>query len=177
MSMLDLFPTFCEATGIAVPAGLDGRSLLPLLRGEPDTGRERVFTVFHETSAKQRFEMRCTQDARFGYVWNAWSDGRAYRAENMEGLTWPAMVAAADPAVAERVAFYTTRAPEELYDLVADPDCLHNLAAQPAFADELGACRRYVAGWLAETGDPLESRYLAQESASSGENSRSTGAA
>ncbi|MFI5610333.1 sulfatase [Amycolatopsis sp. NPDC051903] len=178
VSMLDLFPTFCEAAGVAVPADLDGRSLLALLRGEPDAGRERVFTVFHETSAKQRFEMRCTQDARFGYLWNAWSDGRAYRAENMEGLTWPAMVAAAqdDPAVAERFAFYTTRAPEELYDLVADPGCLHNLAADPAFADELGRCRRHVAGWLAATGDPLESSYLAPESASSGENSRSAGA-
>jgi arylsulfatase A-like enzyme len=32
---MDLFPTFCEAAGIATPAGIDGRSLLPELLGKP----------------------------------------------------------------------------------------------------------------------------------------------
>jgi arylsulfatase A-like enzyme len=32
---MDLFPTFCEAAGAGVPAGIDGRSLLPELLGKP----------------------------------------------------------------------------------------------------------------------------------------------
>lgn len=38
----DLFPTLADAAGTAVPAGLDGRSLVPLLRGRPQPA-ERVF--------------------------------------------------------------------------------------------------------------------------------------
>ncbi|WP_431929286.1 hypothetical protein [Nonomuraea jabiensis] len=89
--MIDLFPTLCAAAGVPEPAGLDGRTMLPLLRGEPQDGRDAVFTVFHETAAKGRYEMRCRQDDRFGYIWNEWSDGtREYRAENMTGRTCPA---------------------------------------------------------------------------------------
>ncbi|GLY71580.1 sulfatase family protein [Amycolatopsis taiwanensis] len=158
VSMLDLFPTFCAAAGIPIPGDLDGHTLVPLLRGEAQPDRERVFTVFHETSAKQRYEMRCTQDARFGYIWNAWSDGaQAYRAENMEGLSWPAMLA--DPVSADRTDFYLRRVPEELYDLESDPDCLRDLAGDPAYGDALAEARRHLANWLKATGDPLEAAY------------------
>ncbi|MET8999248.1 sulfatase [Amycolatopsis sp. NPDC004169] len=158
VSALDLFPTFCAAAGVPVPSGVDGRSLLPLLRGEPQGGRDAVHTVFHETAAKGRFEMRCRQDARFGYIWNAWSDGvREYRAENMLGLTWPAMVEAGG----DRVGFYLHRAPEELYDLRADPHSLANLATDPAHEQNLAAVRRELLAWLDTTGDPLLGTYRA----------------
>ncbi|MFF4618927.1 sulfatase-like hydrolase/transferase [Nonomuraea jabiensis] len=35
VSMIDLFPTFCAAAGLPEPAGLDGRTLLPLLHADP----------------------------------------------------------------------------------------------------------------------------------------------
>ena len=170
VNMLDLFPTFCDAAGIPVPEGLDGRSLVPLLApgasgsGTSQAGRERVYTVFHETSAKQRFEMRCVQDAEYGYIWNGWADGTAeYKAENMWGLSWPAMVAAAedDAGVRGRVEFYLRRAPEELYDLRADPDCLRNLAEDPEHAQALEERRRLLGTWMEGTGDPQTAAYTA----------------
>jgi N-sulfoglucosamine sulfohydrolase len=162
VSALDLFPTLCAAGRVAEPDGLDGRCLLPLLRGEPEDGRDAVFTVFHETSARNRYEMRCRQDARFGYIWNEWSDGRReYRAENMWGLSWPAMLAAArdDPSVGARTDFYLHRAPEELYDLERDPHSLTNLATHPAHREALRQARHHLLGWLAATGDPLLATY------------------
>jgi N-sulfoglucosamine sulfohydrolase len=162
VSMLDLFPTFCDAAEVPTPSDVDGRTLLPLLRGDVEPSRERVFTVFHETSAKDRYEMRCVQDARLGYIWNAWSDGEEqYRAENMQGLSWQAMLDAAqtDQAVAARTAFYTTRSPEELYDLVDDPDCLHNLVQDPAHASVLADCRRHLAEWMTRTEDGLHGQF------------------
>lgn len=173
VNALDLFPTFCDAAGLPTPADLDGRSLRPLFDHDTDQGRERVFTVFHETSAKQRFEMRCVQDSHYGYIWNQWADGKLhYRAENMWGLSWPAMVAAAEAnaEVRQRVEFYLTRTPEELYDLQADPDCLHNLAGKPNHAVALAERQAALAAWMASTRDPLRERYntyLRQPSAAS----------
>jgi arylsulfatase A-like enzyme len=40
VSMVDLMPTLCEAMNIAIPRGVQGRSLWPLLRGEPYSSDE-----------------------------------------------------------------------------------------------------------------------------------------
>jgi arylsulfatase A-like enzyme len=40
---LDVFPTVCELLGAPIPAGLPGRPLGPLLRGEVDTHHEAIF--------------------------------------------------------------------------------------------------------------------------------------
>lgn len=121
-----------------------------------------MFTVFRETAAKGRFEMTCRQDDRFGYIWNEWSDGaREYRAENMMGRTWPAMLAAAssDERLAQRARFCRHRVPEELYDLRADPHSLAKLAEDPSHREGLKAARRHLLAWMAETGDPLLDTY------------------
>lgn len=164
VSGLDLFPTFCEAAGLEVPSECDGRSLTPLFAGIEEGERDHIFTVFHETSAKRRYEMRCVQDPEVGYIWNAWSDGDTdYRAENMLGLTWAAMVEAAhdDSDIAARTEFYRHRQPEELYRLDQDPSSLENLAMQPEHRSELMAARARLATWMQEVHDPLADRFAA----------------
>jgi N-sulfoglucosamine sulfohydrolase len=162
VSSLDFFPTIADILGLTVDDALDGLSLLRLLDTGEDLGRETMFTVFHETSAKKRFEMRCAQDRRYGYIWNQWvGNGRTYEAENMDGLSWPAMTSAARTSapVAERSEFYVHRAPEELYDLGADPFGLHNLADDPAHSDILHDFRQRVGQWMVEHGDPQTKTY------------------
>ncbi len=44
VSHLDLPPTLLELAGVPVPAAMQGRSLLPLLRGEAPAWREELFT-------------------------------------------------------------------------------------------------------------------------------------
>ncbi|WP_368498181.1 sulfatase [Herbiconiux sp. A18JL235] len=162
LTMLDLFPTFCEAAGVEA-GDIDGESLVPVLQGSPSLpARTHVVTVFHETAGKGRYEMRCVQDARHGYIWNGWADDETdYRAENMAGLTWPAMVEAADrdEAIAARVGFYLKRRREELYDLRADPAGLHDLSNDPRSAAALAAARRALRTWMTETSDPLLELY------------------
>ncbi|ASW55737.1 sulfatase [Plantactinospora sp. KBS50] len=160
---LDLLPTLCDAAEVDPPGDVDGASLLPLLRDGTDA-REHgpIVTVFHETSAKRRFEMRCVQDRRYGYIWNAWSDGeQQYVAENMDGLTWAAMerAAAGDHAVRQRVELYRQRVPEELYDLDADPHSQRNLVAQPGVRPVLDAMRAILSEWMDRHADPLLDRY------------------
>lgn len=41
VELVDLFPTFCDLAGIPTPEGLDGESLIPFLRGQPEKRRKR----------------------------------------------------------------------------------------------------------------------------------------
>jgi N-sulfoglucosamine sulfohydrolase len=162
VSGIDIFPTLCEIAGVEPPADLDGRSFVDLCRGEPATGRDQIITVYHETWQRERYEMRCIQDAHFGYIWNAWSDGkRRYWSETMTGRTWPSLVQAAesDPVLAERRDFYLYRVPEELYRFDSDPDALENVVDDPECGEELARARRDVLAWMKRSHDPLAPRY------------------
>jgi N-sulfoglucosamine sulfohydrolase len=174
---IDLMPTVLDALGLAIPDGVDGRSSLPLLEGDATYGRDRIVTVFHETALgalmreigedpwHAQFEMRCVQDAGWGYIWNAWSDGeKAFSNESQNGRSWAAMVAASanDPAVQARTRFFTLRAREELYDLSNDPDGLKNLIAATESASILAELRSHLLEWMRRTGDPLLGRYDAE---------------
>ena len=87
-----LLPTVLDAIGVAVPEGVNGTSRLPVLRGETQAGCEQVFTQFHQTSGRRNYPMRCVQNARFGYIFNPWSDGeREFRNESQNGRSWQAM--------------------------------------------------------------------------------------
>jgi arylsulfatase len=46
VEMLDLAPTLIEAAGISVPAGMQGRSLMPLLTGQTSKHRDSVYMEF-----------------------------------------------------------------------------------------------------------------------------------
>jgi len=158
ISGIDFLPTVLEAAGLPAPAGMDGRSFLPLLRGEPQDGRDRVFTCYNDSFARNHYLMRCVQNQRFGYIFNAWSNGRTeYRTEPMSGLTFKAMQQAAPthPAIAGRIELLVHRVPEELYDLAADPDALHNLIADPDYRTQAQQMRQALANWMERTHDPL----------------------
>jgi N-sulfoglucosamine sulfohydrolase len=159
VSTMDLLPTLLEAAGLPLPERLDGRSLLPLLRGEPQGGRAVLMTTqnFYKPGF-QVYPMRALHTADFTYIFNAWADGRTrFDGECHSGLTFAAMIEAAktDPAIAERVRHITLRAPEDLYDVRADPWCLRNLAAEPAQAAVRARLRAELEAEMRRTDDPL----------------------
>jgi N-sulfoglucosamine sulfohydrolase len=157
VSAIDFMPTVLDAAGLARPDGMDGFSFLPILLGQRQAGRDKVFTQFHQTSAPQRYPMRCVQNHKFGYIFNPWSDGqRVFKNESQSGLTFKAMQAAAadDPAVAERVRFFQYRVLEEFYDFKGDPDGLHNLIDEPRHQEQIEKMRRALLQWMKDTEDP-----------------------
>jgi len=161
---IDYMPTVLEAAGLPIPAGVDGRSFLPVLLGGKDAARTRVFTQFHETHGKRRYPMRCVQDKRFGYIFNPWSDGqRVFKNESQAGRTFKAMQA--DPGSAARVKLFLYRVWEELYDFENDPDALVNLADDPRYRTELERLRGELEAWMVEHGDPALPVFRKQQSA------------
>ncbi len=157
ISGIDFFPTVLEAGGLDVPAGLDGKSFVPLLKGESQSGRAQVHTQIDCKAGGDAVPMRCVQDANFGYIFNAWADGDHWYRNNNEGLSMKAMEEAAktDAAIAARVKVFRYRSVEELYDLKNDPDCLKNLANDPAHQRTLSHMQAQLKDWMAATEDPL----------------------
>ena len=144
-----------DATGLPLPAGLDGRSLVPLLKGGDQAGRDFVFTQIDYTIGGPAKPMRCIQDGQYAYIFNAFSDGKFKYKNNNEGLTFAAMEEAGktDPAIQARVEMFRHRVPQEFYDLQKDPGCLKNLIQDPS---QQAVAKKYqdrLRQWMIETHD------------------------
>lgn len=160
VSTMDLMPTLLEAvTGIPAPVKLDGRSLTTLLKGQPQGGRDHVFTTQNYiTPGTQVYPMRAVHTRDYSYIFNAWSDGKTkFNGECHNGLTFAAMQVAAktDAGIAERVKQIVYRVREELYDLKQDPNCLHNLAKDAQHATVKAELKQIMTDEMVRTEDPL----------------------
>ena len=156
VSSVDLMPTILDAVGIAMPEGPDytGRSLLRTDLPE----RSYVFGSFDENARGYPVPMRGTIGRDWAYVFNAWSDGEhALKNDDMNHASFKAMVrhAPTDPAVRARLEYYLSPPVEELCHIAVDPDCLTNLAPDPAFAGVLEAMRAATRAQMLRTGDYL----------------------
>ena len=113
-SLIDLYPTFMEMTGLPAPDGLMGQSLLPEMRGEPGARQDWVLSEYHDTTA----------------------------------LTGMFMLRAGD----WKYVAYPGYAPQ-LFNMVDDPDELHNLApSRPEVIRELDARLREIVDYEAVDG-------------------------
>ncbi len=165
VSAIDFMPTALDAAGIEPPAGMDGRSFVPLLRGGKQDGRDRVFTQIDCKAGGDAVPMRCLQTAEFAYIFNGWADGEHRYRNNNEGLTMKAMerAAATSPEIAERVRVFRWRDVEEFYDLKSDPNCLVNLAKVPQHQNRFQAMRNEMRAWMKRTDDPLLNAFELRE--------------
>lgn len=165
VSEVDFFPTFMEATGLAAPEGLDGRSLVPILKGGKEEGREYVFTQIDYTIGGPPKPMRCIQDENFGYIFNAFSDGKFNYRNNNEGLTFKAMERAgkSDPAIQKRVDMFRHRVPQEFYDLKKDPGCTNNLIDSAKHQELIQKYQKRLRQWMVETNDHCMAAYDVRE--------------
>ena len=157
VSTVDFFPTFLAATGVSGPAGLDGQSFLPLLKGQRQSGRDFVFTQIDSKAGGDAVPMRCVQNAQYGYIYNPFSDGKHWYRNNNEGKSMAAMNAAAksDASIAARIELFRYRVPEEFYDLEKDPNCLHNLIHEPDLQPAIKSLQARLVAQMQRTNDPM----------------------
>lgn len=157
VSAVDILPTLLDAVGAPVPSGIQGRSFLPLLKGEAQADRDWVIKEYNENSAGQRTPMRAVQDSRFLYIFNPWSDGnRTMASATTRTSTYRRMMELSedDKKLAARLSLLQHRVVEELYDVENDPDCLVNLISNPIYQKEIEKLRSVLEESMRETLDP-----------------------
>jgi N-sulfoglucosamine sulfohydrolase len=158
VSAVDVLPTLLEAVAEQLPQGLQGRSFLPLLKGESQVGRDRVFKEYNENSSGDRAPMRAVQDFRFLYIFNPWSNGsRSMTSATFHTSSFKRMteLAKKDENVAQRMQLLRHRVVEEFYDIRNDPDCLVNLIAEPRYKKEIRDMQSLLEDHMRETQDPV----------------------
>ncbi|AOH85241.1 sulfatase [Sphingomonas panacis] len=154
---LDILPTLLDLLGIAPPSALDGQSWMPLMLGQAFTAPRYQVTYVNEVSSGMAYPSRAIQDDRYALVFQAWADGiLQMKLESMFGLTWPAMVAAAngDPKIAARVKQYVEGIPLAFYDLHDDPGQRRNLIGEKRHVARIAAMRTALLAEMRRTSDP-----------------------
>jgi arylsulfatase A-like enzyme len=155
VSHIDLFPTLCDLLEIEAPPWLQGRSMMPLIRGQGARG-SRADEIHDEVYAEVTFHAayepkRAVRTQRYKYI-------RRY-----DGRERPVLPNCDDsPSKDVWLAHgWGNRPvePERLYDLVLDPNETHNLvyrvAGNPALGEVLADMRGRLERWMRETDDPL----------------------
>jgi arylsulfatase A-like enzyme len=140
VSQIDLFPTICELAGIDRPEWVRGRSLLDA---------ERNDAVFAEITFHAAYEpQRAVRTKRYKYI-RRFDNGHAGPVlPNIDDS--PSKDYLLARGLADRVP-----APEELFDLVFDPNEADNLVDDPAHAGVLAELRGRLLDWMQDTDDPL----------------------
>lgn len=154
VSWLDIAPTILSLCDTKPIDGAQGRIFLgPEKQPEPEyvfAGRDRMDEVFDR--------VRAARSKRYLYIRNDFSElpyaARQFYMEKQ--LTTKALrrLYADKKLTPQQAQFYAPRKPvEELYDCAKDPENIHNLAANPEYADTVATHRNALAEFLERTGD------------------------
>ena len=145
VSHLDVYPTVCELAGVAVPGFAQGKSLMPLVRGEVDSLHDAIFTEMTYHAAYQ--PQRAVRTERWKYI------------RRFNDYPHPVLANCDDSASKQLLVdngWGEELVPtEQLYDLVLDPSEENDLSQRPEHGKELARLRERLLDWMRETDDPL----------------------
>jgi N-sulfoglucosamine sulfohydrolase len=145
VSQVDIYPTICELLHIERPAWLEGKSLLPVLRGEKADVNEDVFAEVNYHAAYE--PKRAVRTKRWKYI-RRYGDRTTPVLPNCDdGLS---------KALWVENGWKEKQLPKEsLHDLIFDPTEHHNLVSDPTASQALAEMRGRLDQWMTRTNDPL----------------------
>ena len=155
---VDITPTLVRAAGGTPAAVLEGRSFVPVLRGETNHHKDHVFGLMTTRGiilGSDAYGIRTVRDERFRLIWNL---NHASKFTNVCTNTdyFRSMVARADAGDSEArelVQRYHHRPEWELFDCDADPLEMRNLAEDPEYRDVVNSLRSKLTQWMESQGD------------------------
>ena len=142
---LDLFPTLCELARLPAPSWLQGKSLVPLARGEAAQLHDAIFAEINYHCAYE--PQRCVRTPRYKFV------------KRFDKISAPVLVNCDNgPSKSVWLAAgwkQQVRAGEELYDLMFDPQEARNLAGEAGHEVTARKLREQLQNWMVKTDDPI----------------------
>lgn len=130
---LDLASTICEATGLEVPEAYQGRSLLPLLRGDAPAAWPTEVLSTYNGAQFGLYVQRMLRDRRFKYVWNPTDVDELY---DLEADPWELCNIIAQPDSQVTLSAMRTR----LLNLLTDQG--DEIVAKPWLCNQLASGRK-----------------------------------
>ncbi|MEN3940363.1 sulfatase [Prosthecobacter sp. SYSU 5D2] len=163
---VDIVPTFLEAAGIARPEILEGRSFLPVLRGQADRHKEAVFglqTTRGINAGSEFYGVRSVRNDRYRYIRNFTPEAIFECAATKDApfASWQRLAKDGDVAAQTLVTAYQQRPGEELYDCEADPWNRTNLIADENLASVRQDLRTQLDAWMKQQGDQGQATEMA----------------
>ncbi len=151
---LDFAPTVLSLAGVERPDHFHGQVIIG-----PEQAPPREYIFAHRDRMDETYDMiRAVRDERFKYIRNYMPERTP--AQNIDYMNMmPTMqemrrlFAAGELNAAQSLYFLFRKPEEELYDLDADPHEVHNLASDPAYAEELARLRGVLEEWQVDVGD------------------------
>ena len=145
VSHIDVLPTICDLLDIATPEGVQGSSMIPLIRGEVEAINDQIFAEVNYHAAYE--PQRAVRTQRWKYI-RRYSDRQKPVLPNCDA--GPTKDVWMQHGWQDRYV-----APEQLYDLIFDPNETHNLVDDSTVVSVLEDMRHRLDQWMAETEDPL----------------------
>ncbi len=174
VNFIDLAPTFMELAGVNNPPVMDGKSLVPILKGEMPENRDQVFLERErhclcraEMNNGAGYPMRAIRTTEYLYIRNFRPDrypagdpiipGTPSEFGDVDGgITKIFMMDNRDnPLVKPFFELgFGKRPSEELYVLKDDPYNLHNVASEPQYAIVKADMQKQLGQWMNDSNDP-----------------------
>jgi uncharacterized sulfatase len=167
-TLMDLAATTLAVAGLPVPAHMHAQPLFDA-QGQPSAHPRQYIFGHRDRMDEQEDTIRTVRDARFRYIRNYHPDRPAMQhleyADHM--ATWQELRRLCFEEAtqrgrgelpnrltpAQRRVLATTRPAEELYDLLADPYEIENLAGDPRYAADVERLRNALEQWQQAYGD------------------------
>jgi uncharacterized sulfatase len=155
---VDVTPTFVDVAGGKPIKRLDGKSFLPVLRGETQTHKQHVFGIMTTrgiNNGTDAFAIRSVRSTRYKLILNLNHESKFTNACTASPAfkSMVAKAAAGDATAKRLVHAYHHRPAVELFDLKTDPLEMTNLAGQTDLKKVETHLRVELAAWMKAQGD------------------------
>jgi uncharacterized sulfatase len=151
---LDFAPTMLALAGAEIPKEMQGQVILG-----PKITPERKYVFAARDRMDETYDrIRSVRDKRFQYIRNfhpelPYAQRIAYMEEMPTMQVWRKLNAEGKLNAVQKQFFAPTKPAEELYDVEADPDEVHNLADDPRYQDKVKKLRAALDQWIVDTKD------------------------